>query len=285
MIINFFDYLKAHHKLYAYKRGGNAGDAPADSTRRAKSWFRVLNRSDNNTFSPHMAVLFHRTNIIMAYPDGRIVVDAGGYEDSPTTRDAFAEFGVTLFTRHSNGLRQTMIRGASWWGDGPVCEALGLPRTGTLEIIREPQPLVYYDGMEFDRHGMLVGTAPPKLTRRVNRTLSDKWRALPHVVGFRQALPLLYAAQERMAPSERFAVYSGKIDVTSPPLIHCDLMGCTVHTTNEEMKQPELWPALVAKYFIPGGDYRKTWSAINSMVCGYSFTETVDAGTLKPVKD
>lgn len=82
--------LSLHHSRYEYKRGYYLGDAPAIADKRWKSHFRVQKLRDC------MAVMFHNTRIIRAYPDGTVMLDSAGWSDSPTTRAAFASHGLVF---------------------------------------------------------------------------------------------------------------------------------------------------------------------------------------------
>jgi hypothetical protein len=61
--------LKLHLERYAYKRGRNTGEAPADSSRRGKTHFRVIRGNGGQ-----MIVRFHNADLLTAYEDGHIVL-------------------------------------------------------------------------------------------------------------------------------------------------------------------------------------------------------------------
>jgi hypothetical protein len=72
--------LRSHINEHKYRRGAHAGDAPIDPKRRRRDWERVVQRFD------HIAIRRYSTDIIEVYPDGRVVLNFGGWESSTTTR-------------------------------------------------------------------------------------------------------------------------------------------------------------------------------------------------------
>jgi hypothetical protein len=83
--------LSRHLERHQYTKGAYKGDAPADSSRRGKTHFRVVRRGEA------LAVLFHRTEILIAYPDGTVQLYTNGYHMNPTTRQAMSH-ALTRFT-------------------------------------------------------------------------------------------------------------------------------------------------------------------------------------------
>ena len=161
--------LALHIQRHKYTKGAHTGEAPADTSRRAKTHFRVLHYPYNDTY----AVRFHATDILTAYTDGRIRLHTNGWHDSPTTRDAMRD-AIFIATKqraylHSvrhNGLSQTAL-------------SIG---TRTLR---------YYDGMEF-LNGQLVTTEAP-----FERYVADKEaRAVVRAEAqpLRDVMPLLLAS-------------------------------------------------------------------------------------------
>ena len=128
-----YERLQAHLTKHAYKRGANKGDAPLDSSRRGRSHERVSTRRD------HMAVRFWNTDVIRAYPDGRIVLNCGGWYMSPTTKtcvnDALRWFGGNIAWLYSDRLygktqtveefEQIMATLPDWCADWPIKAAGG----------------------------------------------------------------------------------------------------------------------------------------------------------------
>ena len=78
--MNTYQRMKNHLTIHMYKRGMYKGDAPADGSRRAKRHFRIIDRGN------HMAVRMYNTDILQAYPDGRLVLDTSGYIAHSTTK-------------------------------------------------------------------------------------------------------------------------------------------------------------------------------------------------------
>ena len=76
----YYGTLKLHLERHIYKRGKHKGDAPMEARQRNKNHYRVIDRGT------HMAVRFHNTDIIKAYPDGRITIDCEGWADRITTK-------------------------------------------------------------------------------------------------------------------------------------------------------------------------------------------------------
>ena len=161
--------LALHIQRHKYTKGAHTGEAPADTSRRAKTHFRVLHYPYNDTY----AVRFHATDILTAYTDGRIRLHTNGWHDSPTTRDAMRD-AIFIATKqraylHSvrhNGLSQTAL-------------SIG---TRTLR---------YYDGMEF-LTGQLITTEAP-----FERYVADKEaRAVVRAEAqpLRDVMPLLLAS-------------------------------------------------------------------------------------------
>jgi hypothetical protein len=72
--------LRSHINEHKYRRGAHAGDAPLDPKRRRRDWERVVQRFD------HIAIRRYSTDIIEVYPDGRVVLNFGGWDSSTTTR-------------------------------------------------------------------------------------------------------------------------------------------------------------------------------------------------------
>ena len=178
--------LALHIQRHKYTKGAHAGEAPADTSRRAKTHFRVLHYPYNDTY----AVRFHATDILTAYTDGRIRLHTNGWHDSPTTRDAMRD-AIFIATKqraylHSvrhNGLTQTALR-------------------------IDTRTLRYYDGMEF-KGGQLITTEAP-----FERYVADKEaRAVVRAEAqpLRDVMPLLLAS----LPEGRRGTLPGYWDATS----------------------------------------------------------------------
>ena len=175
-----FDHLSRHIDGFAYTKGQFKGDAPADTSRRGKTHYRVARRSPT-----HIAVVFHSTDIIRCYaaePD-TLLLDSGGWHDSPTTRQAYWEAplgprtpGVSLYSPYNVPTPRpvgsmTAIRGTAFY-DGMRVDLTRSHEGHPLQWVpREPKPLMKF-----------VADRPAR--RAV--------RAHPGYAEFRQALPLLF---------------------------------------------------------------------------------------------
>jgi hypothetical protein len=174
--MNAFEKITAYVQAHAYRKGQFVGEAPVD--RRSKSHFRAR-------VTPAAAyVRFHHTDLLTAYPDGRVVLRCNGWGTAPTTRDAmwaatneFFHRGV-LATRYENGY------------PNPVISIRG-------------RQFVFYDGMEFNADGVLLSEERPFQAFRADKAARTKWdeTAAP----FKAVFPMLYAAEP---------VHSGYLDFT-----------------------------------------------------------------------
>jgi len=162
--------LKQHLDRYAYKRGRNKGDAPADASRRAKTNFRVIRGNGGQ-----MIVRFHGTDILSAYEDGHIVLDTNGWHSSPTTRKAMTiALGFTghrgfLYSKRIGGFSQTAIHLAG-------------------------NTYRYYDQMMFDADGSMWGDPISFSAKRTDREETAEFRKEIKESGFVGVFPVLYEA-------------------------------------------------------------------------------------------
>lgn len=167
--MNAHTKLKLHLDRWMYKRGRNKGDAPADSSRRAKSHFRVVQGNGGQ-----MIVRFHNADVISAYEDGRIVFNTNGWHASPTTRIAmnvalrsFMNYGYLCSSRFGN-FSQTAIR-------------------------MNGKTYRYYDGMEFAADGTLLSQPIVFSARRTDREETAEFRKEIKESGFVDVFPVLFA--------------------------------------------------------------------------------------------
>ncbi len=174
--MNAHTKLTMHLSRHMYKRGQFKGDAPADSSRRAKSHFRVIKGNGGQ-----MLVRMHNADLITAYDDGRIVLDTRGWSTSPTTRgcmnDALTSFfGMGyLFSVRKGGYSQTGVR-------------------------MNGKTYRYYDGMEFSADGTLLTPAKVFTAKRTDREETAEFRADIKESGFVDVFPVLYQAAEASRP-------------------------------------------------------------------------------------
>ncbi len=168
--MNAHTKLKLHLERHVYKRGRNTGDAPADSSRRGKSHFRVIQGNGGQ-----MIVRFHNADLLSAYEDGRIKLDTKGWDTSPTTRNCMGQALTNFFgwgylcSKRVGGYSQTVIR-------------------MNLKTYR------YYDGMEFAADGTLLTEAKTFTAKRTDREETAEFRKEIKESGFVDVFPVLYAA-------------------------------------------------------------------------------------------
>jgi len=174
--MNAHTKLSLHLERHIYKRGRFKGDAPADSSRRGKTHFRVIKGNGGQ-----MLVRMHNADLITAYEDGRIKLDTRGWHDSPTTRacmnEALCFFGMgAIGTTRFRGYSQAGIR-------------------MNLKTYR------YYDGMEFSADGTLLTPPKPFTAKITDRDETAEFRADIKESGFADVFPVLYAAAEPSYPT------------------------------------------------------------------------------------
>jgi hypothetical protein len=166
--MNTYSKLLMHLKRHVYKRGQYKGDAPADRHNRGKSHFRVIQYIDR------MVVRMYSVNILVAFSDGRIVINTNGWHDSSTTRLrlnealGFVGFGQ-IYTRKVMGLSQPVFRAGN-------------------------NSYRYYDGMEFDDSARLLTKAEPFEMRRIDKAETKEFMDAVKASGFKAMFPLLYAS-------------------------------------------------------------------------------------------
>ena len=183
--MNTYTKLSMHLTRHLYKRGRFAGGAPADKDRRGKSHFRVVKRGED------MGVILHNTQIITAYPDGRVRLNADCFENYPTTRKAYDTMGFSFYTQSNNGYKNTMVR--MWNTPHTMGEAY-----------------VYYSGMVFDEMGVLVGE--PAIEHKYVADKAERKEFKATAKGFLEMLPILLATSEqrREATWAKMGYYEGK---------------------------------------------------------------------------
>lgn len=167
--MNAHTKLKFHLERHVYKRGRNKGDAPADPARRAKTHFRVIQGNGGQ-----MIVRFHNADILSAYEDGHIVLNANGWDSSPTTRSAMNEalcfFGMGgVGGVRKGGYSQTAVRIGS-------------------------KTYRYYDGIAFAADGTPLTPLKQFTAKRTDREETAEFRADIKESGFVGVFPVLYEA-------------------------------------------------------------------------------------------
>lgn len=163
--------LCLHIQRHKYTKGQHTGAAPADSTRRGKSHFRVAHKFDRR-----IVVIFHHTEILTAWEDGTIVLNTDGYHESPTTRAALehalflAGYRGWLKSLTLNGYKNTVLR------------LSGISRD-----------LGWVDGIIIAPDHTVSGYAPLK-TYRADKQARKEWRE--SAAEFKAVLPVLLAGVE-----------------------------------------------------------------------------------------
>lgn len=214
--------IVARHEEHMYKRGRYMGDAPADPARRSKNHFRIIKKWDGV-----YAVRFHSTDILTYYPDGTVIIDAGGWESSPTTRDAFAEFGVFFGTVTLNKYKNTCV-GFTYRSKEPVPYVPGMTYNTFTKQITHP-----HEGGEF----VLKRYVSDREARKAFSNAAAPFRAM---------LPILAAAHN---PHNTNYMKSGPVWYGLADQPH------------ETINNPDLWPQIVATFWSDGG-HKAIWRSI-----------------------
>lgn len=238
--------LSLHHSRHEYKRGQYKGDAPADATLRGKSHFRVIKPNPAYPGDPYK-VRFWATDIIVAYPDGRIKINCNGFDNRPTTRKAMNE-------------------ALSLWGFRGHLYSRRIGKLSQTAISSNGKSYRYYDVMEFDAEGTLL---TPPIEWQAGVTDTDETKAFrAQTKAFWGMFPVLFAtrSKERSRTDELYKIiseYGGYIG--SPRASILD--------------NPEHWPIVVNHYT---GDFdddqAKQARAYLMQMFTQSMTKLVDRG-------
>jgi len=158
--------MKLHHERHIFKRGKNKGDAPAG--KRYKTHYLIIDRKD------HMALRFHRTDILKAYPDGSITIDCDGWADRPTTKTHLNEW-----------LR----------GHHHVCVYSDKIMSQSQLAVYTPKKIYrYYDGITFDADGVPTTPLKPFRALRIDRDEVAELNQAMDESGFKEMFKLLWGA-------------------------------------------------------------------------------------------
>lgn len=238
--------LSLHHSRYIYKRGQYKGDAPALKYHRGKSHFRVIKPNPAYPNDPYM-VRFHSTNIILAYPDGRIKINTNGFDTAPTTRRALTD-----------GLNICGIRGG-------LCSK----RLGTMsqtELFIWGKSYRYYDVMEFDAAGTLL---TPPMSWQAGVMDTDQTKAFrAQTKEFWGMFPVLFAARNKDR-AFRDRIYP----IRNQHGRHVGMPNASI------FDDPENWPVVVAHYTINFGDDEAKQARAHLMhMFTQNMTKLVDRG-------
>jgi hypothetical protein len=196
--------LNAHLADHAYKRGQYKGDAPFDKSRRSRSHHRVVQRADC------MAIRFHNTDIVRAYPDGRVMIDCKGWASNITTMTAVRDANKFLTFQLSIGSRSVMS-------------------LNQMVIMRMDKTFLYYDGITFDGEGNIITPLCPFEARRIDKAESKEFMDEVNASGFKDMFKVLYATVQ---PPEGTAYFQPRVlnDILTDPDYAAD------------------WPHIIAKY-------------------------------------
>lgn len=167
-----YDRLKAHLEKHKYSKGKFKGDAPADQYKRGKRHFRVV--ASHST----MAVQMHNTDLITAYPDGRVEFDTNGYMTSSTTKMRFGE-AMKFLTFFCGGIGSRKVMGVS-----------------QMVLSLADKYIRFYDGMMLDAEGNLLTPLDRFEQRRIDKDEVKELMAELKESGFLAAYPILYAVAE-----------------------------------------------------------------------------------------
>jgi len=167
--------LLNHLTKHVYKRGQFKGEAPADSTKRDKSHFRVHEHISGDEQT--MRVRMHQTDIITAYKDGRVTLDTKGWHGSQTTKS-------------------NMNSALYWFGPNVHLYLY------SDSVLSERQPLLragdnkyrYYDGVTINAQGEVVSELRPFDRKRIDRKASVEFMQGIKESGFKGLFNILYEA-------------------------------------------------------------------------------------------
>jgi hypothetical protein len=168
--MNMYTKLAAALEKTKYLRGQYKDDAPADPKRRARNHVRIVSYADK------MVIRMHNTDIIKAYPDGSICLDARGWYSNPTTRKAFND------AFRAYGTEPRLYIGSK--------VVFGLSQTA---LFVGGKTYLYYDGMTFDAEGVLTSVPHPFRARRIDKAETAELAEGVKSSGFKDMFPLLYA--------------------------------------------------------------------------------------------
>ena len=162
-----YENLLAHIDEHKYLRGAHKGEAPLEPAKRRKNENRV------GATSEYAYVQRYHTQILKAYPDGRVVLNCDGWGTSVTTRLAMNE----ALTRAEVGAGY--MHSVSYKGVTQL--VLGQWR--------------YYDGMELapSPDGYKPTTLRSYRGRRVHKGQTKEFREGMKTSGFDALFPILYA--------------------------------------------------------------------------------------------
>lgn len=165
--MNTYTKLKLHLERHVFKRGAHKGEAPMG--KRWRTYVRVLKGNDDT-----MRVRMYGTDLLCAYPDGRVEINTGGWYDRPTTKlrlneaFGFLPFYVSMYSRKTFGMSQTILT------------------VGNKRVL-------YYDGITVDGAGEILTPLRNFERRRVDRVESKELRDDMEACGFKDVFNVLWS--------------------------------------------------------------------------------------------
>ena len=245
--MNTYTKLKFHLDRHMYKRGMYTGDAPADQYRRGRSHHRVVERTQ------FMAIRFHNTDILRAYPDGRVMLDCNGWERNITTLDALRDANKFLSFRLSIGARSIMSL--------------------SQIVVETPDGnhVLYYNGITFDEQGQVITPLRPFQARRIDKAESKEFMDELKASGFKDMYKILYS--------------TAQADVITPDSYRWHRLRDTLINSDCAAS----WPELIAHYkytstfnfgqhkrvYVEAGNARSCWAHIMA-ACKSSMYRNID---------
>ena len=172
--MNTYERIKAHIADHAYKKGQYKGDAPAGDRR--MTHLRLVDRGD------HVVVHMWRTDIVRAYPDGKLVIDCDGWLGHSTTKlrlsEALHKFAHISYDRGIPHMRSVFSYSQS------------VMRVGG-KLIR------YYDGVTLQERGdgefTVTSELRPFEAKRINKAESKELSDGIKASGFKDMFKILHA--------------------------------------------------------------------------------------------
>lgn len=163
--------LRFHLERHIYKRGAHKGEAPADASKRSKSHFRVVDRGS------YMAVRMYNTDLISAYPDGRVVISMGGWHTSTTKNNL------------NNAIRW-FLPFFAYVGSKSVMSKNQLCLYGANKVF------AYYDGIEISHTGEIISPLKSFVAKRIDREATKVLADGMKESGFKDMFPVLHGTCE-----------------------------------------------------------------------------------------
>lgn len=231
--MTMYTKLMMHLERHMYKKGKNKGDAPANKDRRGMSHFRVVKGNEDA-----MHIRMWKTNIITAYPDGRVQIDTDGYHTHNTTIMRLNEALYWFF----DGIRVQMHKQSILSYSQPV-------------LIVDGKKYSYYDGIRLSESGEITTPLKAFEQKRTDKVATKELADDIKASGFKDTFPLLYATT---TVEDR-----GENDYS--------LFGVDWQDVLSDNEQADKWKLIIARTKYERS-YR--WSSTNA---GFEYVEKSDA--------